>query len=84
MHLRVGKDGSVTAVEGPTALAAAATANVRTWQFYRSDGGVADVWYRYRLVAGDCTADQNPTVIMRRNEVEIIAKRVVSCQPPGE
>jgi hypothetical protein len=80
VHLRVAEDGAVTVVEGPTPLAAAATANVRTWQFYRGDGGVADVHYRYRLVPGDCGAAQDPTVIVRDNDVEIIAKRPVSCR----
>ena len=79
VRVEVHEDGTVNVKEGPWELTAAAKENARTLQFHRSPGQTAEMEYRYRLVPGDCSGDQNPVVIRRWRAIEIIAKRPVKC-----
>jgi hypothetical protein len=63
-----------------------AAENARTWRFAFTTAPLIVINYRYRLLGGDCTPDQRPSITMRlpyaaEKEVEIVAKRIVPCEP---
>jgi hypothetical protein len=61
-------------------LMRAASENLRTWILQESTVPVVPVTFTCKLEPGDCSADQQPTVIMRfPHEVEVTAKRPVKC-----
>ena len=61
-------------------LAEAAVENVRTWSLSETTVPVVHVTFTYKLLPGDCSADQQSRVTMRfPGEVEVTAKRMVKC-----
>jgi TonB family protein len=60
-------------------LRRAALANVRTWDVFMI-APVLTITYTYRLLPGDCTADQQPRITMRfPHVVEVTARRTIPC-----
>ena len=82
VRLAISAAGTVRVLAGDAQLAAAAIENAKTIQFNRDPrtaSAEAEMEYRYRLVSGDRSGDQNPVVIRRWGAIEVIAKQPVKC-----
>ncbi len=86
VRLRLSTDGkSVSAVSsqtGPPALIRAAEENVRTWKFKEHSPATFDATFQYKLLPeADCGIDDGTVLLRLPTEVEVIAKRVKTCDP---
>ncbi|MFZ0334004.1 MAG: TonB family protein [Candidatus Acidiferrales bacterium] len=90
--LRVSTDGThvsaVSVESGPSMLAAAAEANVKTWQFEKNKPMQFEATFHYSVTVGGCDAECNcdsmgrDTVLLNLpSDVEIIGKVVPTCDP---
>jgi hypothetical protein len=71
---------NVDAGSDDSIIARAAVQNARTWKFARSTVSVLPVTYTFRLLPGDCSPDQRPTITMSfPDRVELVAKRLIPC-----
>ena len=89
VRLRISTDGrrvsTVLVESGPPMLAPATEQNVRTWQFKDHAPTSFVATFRYKLRhAEKCYLENGTAVLNLPTDVEVSAKRVLTCDPVSE